>query len=68
MLFLATLIFSLCSSKFPVGFNQIQARFMSLVNLGIFLGEKTPGYFFFFFLSQGEKRRVFCQAGFPKFS
>lgn len=47
--FLLPWFFSLCSSKFPVGFNQIQARFMSLVNLGIFLGEKNPGYFFFFF-------------------
>lgn len=58
MFFLATLIFFLFGLKFPIDFNQTQARFTSLVNLGIWEGEKK----------RKKKKRRFCQAGFPKFS
>jgi len=59
--------FSLFSLRFPVGFNQTQARFTSLVNLEIFFGKKNC-LFFFFFSVQRERKGGFCQAGFPKFS
>ena len=53
--------FSLFSLKYPIGFNQTQARFTSLVNLGIFWGERNTSCILGFgwgFLTKGIKRRV----------
>lgn len=39
---------------------------MSLVNLGIFLGEKNPGYFFFFFFKPRGKKEGFLPSRFSQ--
>lgn len=62
--------FSLFSLKFPIDFDQIQVRFTSLVNLGIWKGKKIikkKKCVDWFQPKEKEGRRL-CQAGFPKFS
>lgn len=57
--------FSLFSLKFPIGFNQTQVRFASLVNLEIFLGGKKPGFWGVLFKPKGKKGALFAKQVFP---